>query len=120
MKDQNQQGEKSNKDIASANKTGQANNPSKGQDSKNKGQGSSSYGQQTGGDYGQTPDARKGDIGGRKEEQEPRKEGRAEWAGTQRRNQEMGHDLDKLTDPDHTKGPQRSDIDPVAGEPNKK
>lgn len=79
-----------------------------------KDQGSSSFGQQTGGNYGQTPDARKGSISD-KGSLSGQKEGRVpsnERDDQQQKQQDK--DLEKLRDPDKTKGPERSDIDPVS------
>ncbi len=117
MKDQNQKS-----DQEGTGKFGQKNpqsSPTSGANlgksppqSAGRGQGSSSYGQQTGGNYGKTPDARKGNvsgnssISGQQEGQHPRNE--------KLEDKPVQKDLEKLTDPDHTKGPERSDIDPVS------
>lgn len=80
-----------------------------------KDQGTSSYGQQTSGEFGQTPEARKGDISEKGVgigQQDP-KERKQEFSSSEK---QVGRssDLDKLNDPDKTKGPERKDIDPVA------
>ncbi|MES2630094.1 MAG: hypothetical protein V4616_14110 [Bacteroidota bacterium] len=133
MKDQNQNPGQDSKNQAGTGQFGQKNpqsSPTSGSTpgkspaqsvNKDQQQKTPSYGQQTHGQYGQTPDAGKGSVAGKGSTHQGstlsgQKEGRVpqnEKADDFQRNQQ-DKDLEKLTDPDKTKGPERGDIDPVA------